>query len=109
MYLSVDTPRGKQSRLNGIKVQTTNGSGVCGILEYESLGSAVLITSLLPSQRLEKTYFAWATIFEGSHIPISPLSIPATITPSGRLPSALPHAIRLNLTGETFYIAPTKE
>jgi hypothetical protein len=37
MYLSVDTPRGKQSRLNGIKVQSTNGSGVRGILEYESL------------------------------------------------------------------------
>lgn len=109
MYLSVDTPRGKQSRLNGIKVQSTNGSGVRGILEYESLGSAVVIVSLLPSQKLEKTYFAWATIFEGSQIPSSPLSIPDTITPSGRLPSALPQAIRLNLTGETFYIENTKE
>ena len=109
MYLSVDTPRGKQSRLDRIKVQPTNGPGVRGILEYESLGSAVVIRSLLLSQRLEKTYFAWATIFEGSQIPSSPLSIPAAITPSGRLSSALPQAIRLNLTGEIFYVGDTKK
>ena len=109
MYLSVDTPRSKQSRLNGIKVQSTNGSGVRRILEYESVGSAVVIMSLLLSQRLEKTYFTWATIFEGSQIPSSPFSIPAAIMPSGRLPSALPQAIRLNLTGETFYTRDTKE
>jgi hypothetical protein len=79
MYLSVDTPRGKQSGLNGIKVQSTNGSGVRGILEYESLRSAVVIMSLLPLQRLERhtlhgPRFLKGPRYQAHHFPYLPRS-----------------------------------
>jgi hypothetical protein len=49
-------------------------------------------------RRWRPTYSAPARIFAGSQSASSPFSIPAAMTPSGRLLLTLPQARRLNLT-----------